>query len=474
MKKKIEHIRNMRYPKEECGVFGIWGHPDAAKISYFGLFALQHRGQESAGIVTSDEKEVHAYKSMGLVSEVFTERRLNDLKGHISIGHVRYSTTGSSIIQNAQPFCVRHAGCTIAIAHNGNLVNSKTLKNELENQGSIFQTTMDSEVIVHLLARSWKLGLEEAIVNTMSFIKGSYSLVLLTEDKIIGIRDPYGVRPLCIGKLNDSYILTSETCALDLIQAEYVRDVNPGEVVIIDKNGLRSFTALKSPKCANCIFEFIYFARPDSKVFGKTVYNFRKGLGEQMAKDFPFQGDFVLPFPDSGNYAAVGFAQASKIPLELAVIRNHYVGRTFIQPGQYMREFAVRVKLNPVRDMIQGKRVVIVDDSIVRGTTSKNRINAIKAAGAKEIDMLVSCPPIKYPCYYGIDFPSENELIAHNKSEKDIEEYLGLDNLRYMSVESLLKVAGENSEHKFCLACFTGKYPIPVDEKMEKLSLEKI
>jgi len=465
---------NMCYPKEECGVFGIWGHPEAAKISYFGLFALQHRGQESAGIVTSDEKEVMAYKSMGLVSEVFSERKLNDLKGHISIGHVRYSTTGSSIIQNAQPFCVRHSGCTIAIAHNGNLVNSRKLRNELENQGSIFQTTMDSEVIVHLLARSWKLGLEEAIVNTMSFIKGSYSIVLLTEDKIIGIRDPYGIRPLCIGKLNDSYILTSETCALDLVQAEYVRDVKPGEAVIIDKNGLTSFTALKSQQCANCIFEFIYFARPDSNIFGRNVYNFRKSLGEQMAKDFSVYGDFVLPFPDSGNYAAVGFAQASKIPLELAVIRNHYVGRTFIQPGQNMREFAVRVKLNPVRDMIRGKRVIIIDDSIVRGTTSKNRINAIKAAGAKEIDMLVSCPPIKYPCYYGIDFPSESELIAHSKSEQDIKEYLGLDNLKYMSVESLLKVAGEKSGERFCLACFTGKYPIQIDEKMEKLALEKI
>ncbi len=460
-------------PKEECGIFGVYGHEDAAKLTYFGLYALQHRGQESAGIVASDGKNVSEYKAMGLVNDVFNERRLRELKGHLAVGHVRYSTTGSSVLQNAQPFCVNHAGCTLAVAHNGNLVNASQIRKELENFGSIFQTTMDSEVIVHLLAKAWKKGIQEAIGHAMTLIKGAYSVLILTEKALIAFRDPLGFRPLSIGKMpNGAYVLASETCAFDLIQAEYIREVERGEIVIIDENGLSSFTALQAEKRSNCIFEFIYFARPDSNIFGKNVYNFRKALGAALVNEITIDADFVMPFPDSGNYAAVGYAQAAKMPLELAVIRNHYVGRTFIQPTQAMRDFGVRVKLNPVKDVINGKRVVIMEDSIVRGTTSRTRIKAIRDAGAKEISMLVSCPPIKYPCFYGIDFSTKGELIAAKKRVEEIREYLGLDALHYLSIESMIKAAGSNSD-RFCLACFNGKYPTEVDFNVGKFSLER-
>ena len=460
-------------PREECGVFGVYGHPEAAKLAYFGLYALQHRGQESAGIVCSDGKNVNEHKAMGLVSKVFKEEDLKKLKGHLAIGHVRYSTTGSSILRNAQPFCVNHAGCTIAVAHNGNIINAQEIRAELERFGSIFQTTMDSEILVHLLAKAAPKGLEEAISETMHLVKGAYSVVMATEKKLIGYRDPWGFRPLCLGKLNgDGYVLASETCALDLIQAEYLRNVEPGEVVIIDENGLKSFQGTQSQKKANCIFEFIYFARPDSTIFGRNVYAFRKALGAALAKENSVDADFVMPFPDSGNYAAVGFAQAANLPLELAVIRNHYVGRTFIQPSQSMRDFSVRIKLNPVRELIKGKRVIIIEDSVIRGTTSKTRVKEIKEAGAKEITMLVSCPPTRFPCYYGIDFPSKNELIAAKKSVEEIREYLGLDGLSYLSIESML-AAADNDENHFCLACFNGDYPLPVKGCMSKQILER-
>ncbi len=459
-------------PREECGIFGIYGHPEAAKLTYFGLYALQHRGQESAGIVSSDGEHVQEYKAMGLVSEVFNESRLSLLTGHLAIGHVRYSTTGSSVLQNAQPFCVHHAGCTMAVAHNGNLINARTIRTELERHGSIFQTTMDSEIIVHLLAKAGARGIEEAIAATMSLIKGAYSVVMLTEKSLIGFRDPLGFRPLCIGRLNgDGFVLASETCALDLIQAEYVRDVEPGEIVIIDENGIRSVRGASAQKRANCIFEFIYFARPDSNIFGQNVYTFRKLLGAALPREVSVDADFVMPFPDSGNYAAVGYAQAADIPLELAVIRNHYVGRTFIQPSQSMRDFAVRVKLNPVKDTIKGKRVVIMEDSVIRGTTSKTRIKAIRDAGAREIVMLVSCPPTKYPCFYGIDFPTEGELIAARKSVEEIRRFLELDGLHYLSIDSMLKAAG-GDHTRFCLACFNGKYPIPIEDRSGKFGLE--
>ncbi len=459
-------------PREECGIFGVYGNDDAAKLTYFGLYALQHRGQESAGIVSSDGKNVTEYKAMGLVSEVFQEDKLKELKGHLAVGHVRYSTTGSSVLQNAQPFCVNHAGCTMAVAHNGNLVNASQIRAELENDGSIFQTTMDSEVIVHLLAKAWKMGIRDAICHAMKVIKGAYSVLMLTEKALIGFRDPLGFRPLCIGRLeNGAYVLTSETCALDLIQAEYVRDVERGEIVIIDENGLQSLTGIQAERRANCIFEFIYFARPDSNIFGKNVYAFRKSLGAALVKETSMDADFVMPFPDSGNYAAVGYAQAARMPLELAVIRNHYVGRTFIQPSQAMRDFGVRIKLNPVKDTIRGKRVVIMEDSIIRGTTSRTRVKAIRDAGAKEISMLVSCPPTKFPCFYGIDFPTKDELIASRKSVEEIRDFLGLDYLHYLNLESMIEAAGGQRD-RFCLACFNGEYPTEIDFNVGKFSLE--
>ncbi|NPA94393.1 MAG: amidophosphoribosyltransferase [Thermodesulfobacteria bacterium] len=468
-----KHRRYQTGPKEECGIFGIYGTEDAAKLTYFGLYALQHRGQESAGIVASDGKNVTEYKAMGLVSEVFQENKLKELKGHLAIGHVRYSTTGSSVLQNAQPFCVNHAGCALAVAHNGNLVNAQKIREELEGTGSIFQTTMDSEVIVHLLAKAWKKGIREAICHAMKTIKGAYSVLMLTENALIGFRDPLGFRPLCIGRLdNGAYVLASETCALDLIQAEYIRDVERGEIVIIDDNGLHSFVGIQAERRANCIFEFIYFARPDSNIFGKNVYSFRKALGAALAKETSMDADFVMPFPDSGNYAAVGYAQAANMPLELAVIRNHYVGRTFIQPSQAMRDFGVRIKLNPVKETIRGKRVVIMEDSIIRGTTSRTRVKAIREAGAKEISMLVSCPPTRFPCFYGIDFPTKNELIASQKSVEEIRDYLGLDYLHYLNLDSMIEAAG-GMQDRFCLACFNGEYPTDIDFNVGKFSLEK-
>ncbi|MEJ2331487.1 MAG: amidophosphoribosyltransferase [Desulfobulbaceae bacterium] len=355
-------------PRDECGVCGIFGHPDAARLTYFGLYALQHRGQESTGIVTSDGSRISQHKAMGLVPEVFTEEILNGLKGHLSVGHVRYSTTGASQLINAQPFTVSHKGGTLAVAHNGNLVNTMTIRDELEENGSIFQTTMDTEVVVHLLVRNSPKGLETAITETFSKVKGAYSMVLMTQDQLVAIRDPGGFRPLCLGQLtNGAYIVASETCALDLVEAQYVRDIEPGEVLIIDKNGLKSLFPWPKQKHSFCIFEHVYFARPDSDIFGMNVYQSRKQMGKILASECQLQADLVMPFPDSGNYAAIGYSQASGIPLEMGVIRNHYVGRTFIQPTQSMRDFSVRVKLNPVRSFLEGKRVVVIEDSIIRG-----------------------------------------------------------------------------------------------------------
>jgi len=459
-------------PREECGVFGIYNHPEAAKLTYFGLYALQHRGQESAGIVVSDGSKVREHKAMGLVPDVFNETILSNLPGHMAVGHVRYSTTGSSLLKNAQPFTVCHKGKTLALAHNGNLINARSIRSKLENEGSIFQSTMDSEVVLHLIAKSAHKGLEEAVIDAFSLLKGAYSIVLLTEDKLIAIRDPRGFRPLCLGKLNESYVLASETCALDLIEAQYIRDVEPGEIIIIDQNGLRSIKPFPEVRPSFCIFELIYFARPDSNIFGTNVYMTRKRMGELLAREAQVQGDFVMPFPDSGNYAAVGAAQASGIPFEIGVIRNHYVGRTFIQPSQTMRDFGVKVKLNPVRCLLKNKRVIIVEDSIIRGTTSRTRVHTIRGAGAREVHMLVSCPPHRFPCYYGIDFSNLGELIASRFSVEEIRRYLGLDSLHYLSLEGLLKsVNGE--QNRFCLACFDGNYPLPLEEEFSKFCLEK-
>ncbi|MDH3347655.1 MAG: amidophosphoribosyltransferase [Desulfobulbaceae bacterium] len=458
-------------PKHECGICGIYGHEDAAKLTYFGLYALQHRGQESAGIVSSDGNHATIYKNMGLVSEVFSEQNLQKLSGHLAVGHVRYSTTGESNIINTQPFLVTHKGMPLAVAHNGNLVNSVTLRNELESDGAIFQTTMDSEIVVHLMARNMVHGLKEAVKRTFSVIKGAYSLLLMTADSLVAVRDPNGFRPLCLGRLgNGSYVIASETCALDLVEAEYLRDVEPGEVVIIDKDGIDSFFPWEKVQKSFCIFEQVYFARPDSDIFGVNVYTARKKMGEILAREAKVEGDFVMPFPDSGNYAAIGFSQASGIPMEMGMIRNHYVGRTFIQPSQSMRDFTVRVKLNPVRSFLKDKRVIIVEDSIIRGTTGRSRVRALRDAGAKEVHMLVSCPPTRHACYYGIDFPSSKELIASGNSIEEIADYLGLDSLTYISLEGLVEASGLDRD-SYCLACFDGNYPLEPDRNFQKCAL---
>ena len=466
-----DHEEESGKPKHECGICGIFGHHDAAKLTYFGLYALQHRGQESAGIVASDGQEVNIHKDMGLVHEVFSENTLQKLAGHITIGHVRYSTTGDSNIVNTQPFMINYKGTPIAIAHNGNLVNSIDLRQQLERKGSIFQTSMDSEIVLHLIARAFDLGLERAIQESFACIMGAYSLLMMTEDTMIAVRDPNGFRPLCLGRLeNGAHVVASETCALDLIEAEYIRDVEPGEVLIIHEKGLKSLFPWPSRKKSFCIFEHVYFARPDSDIFGINVYSARKRMGAIMAREAKIDGDFIMPFPDSGNYAAIGYSQASGIPLEMGMIRNHYVGRTFIQPTQSMRDFSVRVKLNPVRSLLQGKRVIIVEDSIIRGTTGKSRVVSLRNAGAKEVHMLVSCPPTCNPCYYGIDFPSNTELIAGRKSLDGIRDYLGLDSLTYLSLEGLVEATGLDRD-SFCLACFNGEYPIEPDRKFQKLAL---
>ncbi|MEN8140226.1 MAG: amidophosphoribosyltransferase [Thermodesulfobacteriota bacterium] len=462
-------------PKEECGICGIFGHPDSAKLAYFGLYALQHRGQESAGITSSNGEQIFEHKAMGLVSEVFKEDDFDALEGDMAVGHVRYSTTGASNLVNAQPFTATHQGETFALAHNGNLVNIRHLRAELEAKGSIFQSTMDSEVVVHLLARAYRYkenNLREAITSTAKQIQGAYSILMMTRDRLVAMRDPQGFRPLCLGRLTngDGYVLASETCALDLIEAEYIRDVEPGEALIISKDGLESFFPQGKQKSSFCIFEHVYFARPDSDIFGFNVYNYRKRTGEILARECKIDADFVMPFPDSGNYAAIGYSQASGIPLEFGVIRNHYVGRTFIQPSQSMRDFSVRVKLNPVRSFLENKRVIIIEDSIIRGTTGRSRVQALRKAGVKEIHMLISCPPTVNPCYYGVDFPDRDQLIAAQKSIAEICDHMGLDTLHYLSEEGLVEATNMTAD-KFCLACFNGKYPVEPDEGFHKHTL---
>jgi amidophosphoribosyltransferase len=472
MKSEMCNVMNRCHgPKEACGVFGVFGHKDAAKLAYFGIYALQHRGQESAGIVASTGNAVYEHKGMGLVHDVFNEQILDGLHGHLAIGHVRYSTTGSSVAKNAQPFVVTYGGMTMAIGHNGNLTNARRVKRELEKKGSIFQTTMDSEIIVHLLARNLDAGLEEALITAVRQIEGAYSCVLMTENKLVAMRDPNGFRPLCLGMLNGGYIVSSETCALDLVDAQYLRDIDPGEVIIIDADGLKSIRPFSKRRHSFCIFEHIYFARPDSNIFGQNVYVIRKKMGQKLAREFPVEADFAMPFPDSGNYAAIGFCQELGLPLEMGVIRNHYVGRTFIEPVQSMRDFGVKVKLNPVKDILKGKRVVIVEDSIIRGTTSKMRIKTLREAGAKEVHMVVSCPPHRFPCFYGIDFSTKGELIACQHSIKEVQQYIGLDSLCYLSLPGMLEAAG-GKEDRFCLACFNGKYPVTPEANVSKLCLE--
>jgi amidophosphoribosyltransferase len=460
-----------RRPREECGIFAVHGHKDAARLTYFGLYALQHRGQESAGIVASDGENVREHKAMGLVHDIFTQDALERLAGQTALGHVRYSTTGSSVLVNTQPLRVQFSGKSLAVAHNGNLVNARAIRREMEDSGSIFQTTMDSEVVLHLVAKGAKNGIQAAVMNAMTLIKGAYSMLLMTDDSLIACRDPHGFRPLSIGMLDGAYVVSSETCAFDLVGARFLRDVEPGEICIIDRDGLRCLPSSASRRKAQCIFELIYFARPDSTVFRENVYLFRKRQGEMMAAAYPLDVDMVMPFPDSGNYAAIGYAQASGVPLEMGMIRNHYVGRTFIEPSQQMRDFGVKIKLNPVRELLEGKKVLIIEDSIIRGTTSRTRIKTLRDLGTREVHMLVSCPPHRFPCHYGIDFTSKGELIAAGKSVDEIRAYIGLDSLGYLSLEDMVsasKLPGDD----FCLACFDGHYPVAIDEGFSKTCLE--
>jgi amidophosphoribosyltransferase len=461
------------YPKHYCGVFGVYGHPNAAELAYYGLYALQHRGQESAGIVTSDGKQFYAHKGMGLVSQVFKGDVLHDMVGPIAIGHTRYSTTGSSHLRNAQPLTVDCARGQIAIAHNGNLTNAAMLRDQLEAKGSIFQTTVDSEIILHLMAQPQLNGSGNNLIHAVRRIEGAYSLVIMTEKELIGVRDPHGFRPLCIGRLDDAWILASETCALDLIHAKFVRDVQPGEVVAINEHGLTSEQAFpEAPRRAFCIFEYVYFARPDSTIAGRNVYKVRVEMGRQLAREFPIDADVVVPVPDSGNCAALGYSLESGIPFEMAFVRNHYVGRSFLQPSQLIRDFDVRVKLNLIEELVHGKRVIVVDDSIVRGTTCKARVNNLKEAGAKEVHVLVSCPPHMHPCVYGIDFPDRSKLMAANHSLEEIRKYLNADSLHYLSQGGLVAATGL-PKNSFCMACYDGDYPVPYDPAVDKHIIER-
>ena len=468
----IPAMQNPDHPKHYCGVFGIYGHPNAAELTYFGLYALQHRGQESAGIATSDGKQFRVHKGMGLVPQIFNPQILQGLVGKMAVGHTRYSTTGSSHVRNAQPLAVDCARGQIAIAHNGNLTNASQLREELEAKGSIFQTTVDSEILLHLMAQPTFNGKGNDLVQTMRRIEGAFSLVIMTEKELIGVRDPHGFRPLCIGKKDDAYVLASETTALDLIQAKFIRDVEPGEIVIINEDGLTSVQAFpEQTKRAFCIFEYVYFARPDSNIANRNVYKVRVNMGRELARECPIEADIVVPVPDSGNCAALGYSLESGIPFEMAFVRNHYVGRSFLQPSQLIRDFAVRVKLNLIHELVKGKRVIIVDDSIVRGTTCKSRVNNLKEAGAKEVHVLVSCPPHMNPCVYGIDFPDRSKLMAANHSKDEIRKYLNADSLHYLSQDGMVRATGLPREG-FCMACYDGNYPVPYDATLDKHIIE--
>ena len=452
--------------REECGVVAIYGHPEASKLAYLSLYALQHRGQESAGIAASNGEQIQLRKSMGLVSDIFTGDVLAQLPGSLAIGHTRYSTAGDSALLNAQPIMVECNKGKIALAHNGNITNALEVRAGLEQAGSIFQTTSDTEVIVHLIARSREQALPDAVADSLRRIEGAFSLVMVTPDRIFAARDPRGFRPLVMGHIagqsahhTGTVVFASETCAFDLIGATYEREVKPGELVIVGPEGVHSrFYSAQQPQ-SSCIFEHVYFSRPDSIVFGRAVQQTRDAMGRQLALESPVNADIVVPVPDSGVTAAMGFAQQSGIPLQFGLIRNHYVGRTFIEPEQRVRDFGVKLKLNPVRSVLEGRRVVLIDDSIVRGTTSKKIVRMVRDAGASEVHMRVSCPPTISPCYYGVDTPSKNQLIAANKSVDEIREYIKADSLAYLSLEGLRKAAGEGDEKFYCTACYTGKYP---------------
>ena len=452
--------------KDECGVVAIYGHPEASKLAYLSLYALQHRGQESAGIAASNGEKLQLHKAMGLVSDIFTADALALIPGSLAIGHTRYSTTGDSALLNAQPIMVECNKGKIALAHNGNITNATEVRAQLEQNGSIFQTTSDTEVVMHLIARSREQTLVDSIADSLRRIEGAFSLVMVTPDRIFAARDPRGFRPLVMGRISgqaahraDTIVFASETCAFDLIGATYEREVKQGELVIVGPEGVHSrFYSPQQPQ-TSCVFEHVYFSRPDSMVFGRAVQQTRDAMGRQLALESPVDADIVVPIPDSGVTAAMGFAHESGIPLQFGLIRNHYVGRTFIEPEQRVRDFGVRLKLNPVRNVLEGKRVVLIDDSIVRGTTSRKIVRMVRDAGAKEVHMRISCPPTISPCYYGVDTPSKNQLIAANKSVEEIREYIGADSLAYLSLDGLRKAAGEGEQPMYCTACYTGKYP---------------
>ena len=450
---------------EECGVFGIFGHPEAANMTYLGLYALQHRGQESAGIAASDGTKVRISRAMGYVADTFDAATLADLPGSLAIGHVRYSTAGESKLSNAQPILIDCAHGQIALCHNGNLVNARELRDDLVRQGSIFQSSSDTEVILHLYARSKAPSVEGGIVESVSQVQGAFSLGMLTRDRLIAVRDPHGFRPLALGRLGDAVVIASETCAMDLIGATYERDIAPGEVLIVSAEGIKSIKPFAPAPVAQCIFEHVYFARPDSIVFGRSVNEVRTDLGRVLAREQPVDADVIVPVPDSGVCAAMGFAEESGIPLRMGLIRNHYVGRTFIQPQSSIRHFGVKVKLNPVRSILDGRRVVLVDDSIVRGTTSRKIVGMVRAAGAKEVHVRISCPPTISPCYYGVDTPSREDLIAATHTLDEIRDFLEADSVAYLSLEGLLSTV-QSEQGNYCRSCYTGQYPVefPRDE----------
>src|ERR1700726_3321632 len=459
---KFIQIENDRF-HDHCGVCGVFGHPEAAKLAYLGLYALQHRGQESAGIVSSDGRELHLEKGMGLVADIFQPEVLVQLPGAAAMGHTRYSTAGDTSLMNAQPVVIDCNKGKLALGHNGNLTNALEVRRRVEHRGSIFQTTSDTEVIVHLIARSSARNLSGAIADALNQVEGAYSLLLLTRDEIYAIRDPRGFRPLCLGRLEGAWVVASETCAFDLIDAEYVREVEPGEMVRISRSGIESIRFAPEKEHQHCSFEHVYFSRPDSVVFGRPVNQRREELGRLLPREHPVDADIVTPVPDSGVPAAVGYAAESGIPFRMALIRNHYVGRTFIEPEQSVRDFGVRLKLNAVRSLLEGKRVILIDDSIVRGTTSKKIVRMIRNAGAKEVHMRVSCPPTVSPCFYGVDTPSKSQLIAANKSIDEIRDFIMADSLAYLSLEGLKKACADGEKTTYCSACYTGNYPTKID-----------
>ncbi|MBN1542356.1 amidophosphoribosyltransferase [candidate division KSB1 bacterium] len=470
--KSAQDSSSLDKPQSNCGIAAVYGSPEASHLVYLALYALQHRGQESSGIVSNDGQRVHRHVGQGLVADVFSGPTILDqLKGSMAIGHNRYSTTGSTLVLNAQPLLFRSKQGPFALSHNGNFTNSGILRSWLEEEGSLFQTTTDTEIVPHLVARSRKPTLTDKIIEALKQISGAYSLVMLSQDRIFAARDPHGVRPLCIGKKDDAYFVVSETCALDLVRAEYIRDVTPGELVEIGPDGIISHRYAEGKEHFSCVFEYIYFARPDSRIFNDNVDKVRRKLGKILALESPVDADIVISVPDSSNTAAVGFSRRSGMKFDLGLIRNHYVGRTFIQPRQKMRDFGVRVKFNTVRGILQNRRVVVVEDSIVRGTTLRQLVQLIRQAGATEVHVRVSSPPIISPCFYGMDFPSKEELIAAQKSVEEIRDFLKCDSLAYLSQEGLMQ-AVTDSNCGFCSACFTGRYPIPIEDRIGKYQHE--